>query len=331
MGEGVKNRYLREEYIARINRVMDYIESNIDGELSLGVLAGVANFSPYHFHRIYRAVVGEPLNRFIQRVRLERAAAKLIDQPRLSITEIALECGFSGSSSFARAFRDHFGGSASAWRTRKSWEMNGSAEKKSKNGKTKSNDRQDLHPMSRYTEGNQLYRTRRNEMTKAEKSNLNVEVRDVPKMHVAYIRHIGPYKGDTELFAQLFNRLFKWAGARDLLRFPDTRVISVYHDNSDVTDEGRLRTSVCIAVPEGTPVNGEVGEMDVAAGKYAIGHFEIAENGYEEAWNALYGTWLPDSGYQPDDRPPFELYLNDPKEHPEHKHVVDIYMPVKPL
>lgn len=45
----------------------------------------------------------------------------------------------------------------------------------------------------------------------------------------------------------------------------------------------------------------------------------------------MYAGWSPESGYQPDDRPAFELYLNDPKEHPEGKHIVEICAPVKPL
>jgi hypothetical protein len=51
---------------------------------------------------------------------------------------------------------------------------------------------------------------------------------------------------------------------------------------------------------------------------------------YEGAWDLVFGVWLPESGYQPDDGPCYELYLNDPKEHPENKHIVDICMPVKP-
>jgi AraC-like DNA-binding protein len=98
-----RSRYLREEYLSRINRVIDHIDANLDKELRLEQLARIANFSPYHFHRIFKALVGEPLNQFIQRIRLERAAAKLIDQPKLSITEIACDTGFSSSSSFARA------------------------------------------------------------------------------------------------------------------------------------------------------------------------------------------------------------------------------------
>jgi len=108
---------MREEYVSRINCVIDHIESNIDTDLSLRNLAGVAGFSPFDFHRIFRAMVGETLNQFIQRIRIERAAAKLIRNPNKSITQTALECGFSSSAAFARAFRESFHMSASEWRS----------------------------------------------------------------------------------------------------------------------------------------------------------------------------------------------------------------------
>jgi AraC family transcriptional regulator len=325
MAEFGRSDGLREEYVSRINRVIDYIEEHIEDEHSLNRLAKVASFSPYHFHRIFKGIVGEPLNRFIQRIRLEKAANRLIENPKLSVTEVALECGFSGSSSFARAFREHFGTSATGWREEKS--KNGETERNI--GKTNSNVRKDGRTFCWYAGGTESQENRRIEMAK--KENLRVDVMDVPAVHVAYVRHIGPYKGDEALFERLFNKLFRWAGARDLLNFPETKVLTVYHDNPEVTDESRLRTSVCISVPEKTAVDGDVGKMTIAGGKYAVGHFELSGDEYEAAWNSLYGTWLPESGYQPDDRPTFEMYLNDPKEHPENKAVVDIYMPVKPL
>jgi AraC family transcriptional regulator len=107
---------LRAEYTSRINRVIDYIEGHIDGDLSLVKLAEVAHFSRFHFHRVFYGMVGETLNNFIQRVRLEKAANRLLAEPDLPVTEIALECGFSGSATFARAFRDMFGMSATDWR-----------------------------------------------------------------------------------------------------------------------------------------------------------------------------------------------------------------------
>ena len=159
----------------------------------------------------------------------------------------------------------------------------------------------------------------------------SVEVKDIPEMHVAYIRHIGPYAGDVQLFGKLFNKLFSWAGPRGLLRFPETKVITIYRDNPEITDESKLRTDVCITVPPDVKVDGEIGKAIIPAGKYAIAHFEIRPDQYGDAWSAVYGGWLPESGYQPDDRPCFELCLNGPKEHPEGKHIVDIYASVKPL
>ncbi len=65
---------LRAEYRARINRVIDHIDRNIGRSLRLEDLARTAHFSPFHFHRIFSALVGETLNAYIQRRRAEAAA-----------------------------------------------------------------------------------------------------------------------------------------------------------------------------------------------------------------------------------------------------------------
>ena len=113
-----RTRYLREEYTARMNRVIDYIEQHLDEALSLDRLARVANFSKFHFHRIFRALMGETLGQFIKRLRVEKAAIQLTGNPKKSITEIAIDCGFSSSATFARAFKELLGVSATTWRER---------------------------------------------------------------------------------------------------------------------------------------------------------------------------------------------------------------------
>jgi AraC family transcriptional regulator len=325
-----RRNFLREEYTARINRVIDYIEANIGKDLSLAELAGVAHFSPFHFHRIFSAMVGETLNGFIWRIRVEKAADRLINNPKKSITEIALEYGFSGSSTFARAFREAFHMSARQWRSGGYLQASKPGKTDRKEGQVVSNRRQEFDIYPYYTENvnKQLWRV---EMKPDKELIASVEVKDIADIHVAYIRHIGPYAGDQQLFGNLFNRLCTWAGPRGLLRFPETKFITIYYDNPEITDESKLRTDVCVTVPADTQVDGEVGKATIPAGKYAIAHFEINPEQYGDAWNAVYGGWLPESGYQPDDRPCFELYLNDPKTHPEGKHIVDIYAPVKPL
>ena len=92
-----------------------------------------------------------------------------------------------------------------------------------------------------------------------------------------------------------------------------------------------VRFSWFLPYPPDTPVDGEIGKTTIRVGKYVVSHFEIGFNEYEDTWNAVFGGWLPESGYQPDDAPCYELYHNNPEEHPVHKHIIDICLPVKPL
>ena len=322
----------RSEYVQRINRVLDYIDRHLSEELSLNKLAQVAYFSPFHFHRIFSAFQGETINQFIQRIRLERAATALLSNTERPVTDIALDTGFSSSSSFARAFRDMYGMSASEWRA-------GGAKRYSKNRQTNGKHEQMMSKGRKavihfrfYVDprnGNQSWRS--NMPNTSEFLNAEVEVREMPEWTVAYLRHTGPYAGDSELFGRLITKLMTWAGPRGLYRPPETQMLFIYHDDPSLTDESKLRTSICITVPEDTEVSGDIGKMNIPGGRFAVGHFEITAEEYGAAWNSVYGGWLPESGYQPDDRLPYEMMLNNPEEHPEGKHEINICVPVKPL
>ncbi len=322
---------LREEYAQRINRAIDYIEAHLEEELSLDKLAEVACFSRYHFHRLFGALVGENLGQFIQRIRLERAASKLLRNPKKTITEIAFECGFSSSAVFARAFREAFGVSAGQWRANRGAEDGKICKTEGNSGKTVRNVRKAFDASSLYIEGNNITQTWRIAMKEKPGIEANVVVREIPEMQVAYIRHIGPYSNNPKLFDALFGKLTAWAGPRGLLRFPETKLLAIFYDNPDITEESKRRMDVCISVPKGTPPEGEISSMTIPGGKNAVARFEISPDQYSDAWDAVYGGWMPESGYQPDDRPCYEVYLNDPKTHPEGKHIVELHAPVKPL
>ena len=323
---------MAEEYRGRINITVDYIESNLTREFTLDEIAAVAGFSKYHFHRIFISFTGETLFQFIQRLRLEKGATTLLNDPGKPVTAVALECGFANSSSFAKSFKQYFGASATEWR-----DMGSAACIRQGNiGKADSNRGQDhsntgkvLSPATVYIEyinNTQIWR-----YVQMEKENRVVEVKDLPEITLAYVRYVGPYKGDGKLFEELFGKLFQWAGPRNLLQFPETKTIIIYHDNPEITDEMKLRVSVSVSVPAETAVDGEIGKMVIPAGKYALARFELGDDQYQEAWDWVYRTWLPESGYQPDDRPCFEMYHNDPKTHPQGKSIVDICIGVKAL
>ena len=328
--EEPKSHAQRAEYVSRINRVLDYISKNLSESLSLKQLAEVACFSPFHFHRIFHAMMGETVNQYVQRIRIERAAGQLcgfVDKP---ITDIALDAGFSGSAAFARAFSKKFGMSASQWRNGGYKQYGKMGKVDSNSGEPESNPWKDAAISPLYLDPDTYNPTWRIKMI--DRKNVRVEVKDLPEMPYAYIRHIGPYAGDEKLFERLFKQLVNWAAPRGLFRPPVTEMLSIYHDNPDLTDEDKLRTDVCITVPADTVVEGEIGKGTIPAGKYAVARFEINADEYGEAWDIVYGEWLPESGFQPDEGPPcFELYRQSPDEHPEGKHVFDLCLGVKPL
>ncbi len=324
-----KPENLREEYIARMNRVIDYINNHLDDEMTLAKLAEIACFSPFHFHRLFSAVVGETVSQYILRLRIEKAADQLMYQRQKSITAIALDCGFSGSAVFSRSFREQRAMSPSEWRSLHT--------KNRKECKTERKPGQPLRKAGKATFTISMYFDPGINQTlwriQMRETNLEakVKVQNLQDITVAYVRHVGPYKGDAALFDKLFTRLCSWAGARNLINMAETQFYSVYHDNPEVTDAAKLRLSVCLSVPADTEVSGEIGKMILKGGRYAIARFEIEPDQFQAAWDTVYGGWLPESGFQPDDGPTFEWFHSTPKEHPQGKFVVSICVPVKPL
>jgi AraC family transcriptional regulator len=97
-------------------KVQHYISQNLTGDVSLETIAGIANYSPFHFQKIFTEAVLETPKQYVIRLRLERAAHFLMIFPNLAINEIATGCGFSSDSIFSRAFKNYYGISADKFR-----------------------------------------------------------------------------------------------------------------------------------------------------------------------------------------------------------------------
>src|SRR5687767_14432628 len=80
-------------YQRRVDRVIDYIKDHLTEPLSIAELARLAHFSPFHFHRIFRSMVGETLHAFVRRMRLQHAVYRMQYGPKAKLTAIALEAG----------------------------------------------------------------------------------------------------------------------------------------------------------------------------------------------------------------------------------------------
>jgi len=314
------NTNQENDYVQSINRVMNYIEENLGKELTLPDLAAVSGFSQYHFHRIFTAMTGETLFAFIQRLRLEKAATLLCDaRANHSITLLAVDLGFSSPSVFSRTFKARFGCSPSQWQNRCRKQNQIESKLSQLLRKTGHAEKDNLRYAVATPLGEKQTQRRKSMQTE-------VSIQEIPQTTVAYIRYIGPYAGDKELFEGLYSKISSWAQARDI-QFESSYVI--YHDDPSITEETKLRISVCIPIAADVQVSGEFGKMHIGGGKYAVGRFSLSPDQFGEAWSYMCGQYLPTSGWRPADSVPFERYSSCSEETPG-KLLVDICIPVEP-
>jgi AraC family transcriptional regulator len=304
-------------YGQRVNRVIDHIDAHLGDELTLGGLAGIAAFSPFHFSRVFKALTGETLFAFIQRVRLEKAAVALGNQRDASVLAIALDHGFASAATFARAFKTHFGMSATAWRA---GELDRRRTAYARSRKPGPRPRKPGKHLRKRSKASRRGRAHTRGMT-------NVQIREMPVQHVAYMRHVGPYGPGG--IPELWVRFRKWMTSRDLIRHVR---LGIAHDDPSVTDPAKCRYDACVVVPPDFTPDRHVNVMDVPGGKYAMAPFEGTPRDIEGAWHDLFAAWLPSSGFEPDDRACFELYRGHPEvEGQPGAFRCEIYLPVRPL
>jgi AraC family transcriptional regulator len=306
---------LVREYERRINMAMDYIRANLDGDLSVSAIARAALFSSYHFHRLFTAMTGETLYDHVRRVRLDKAAASLMYDPGKSITDIALESGFGSSATFARAFRGHFGMSASEWRSREAW-------KKSKKRKTKRKAGKASTKLLGYSGG------RQRSTLHQRRCGMKVEVKELPAYRVAYVRSKRGYEQGA--IHDAYETLMRWAGPRRLCG-PQTKVIGASYDNPEITPAAKCRYDACITIGPEVKAEGPVSVKEFPGGTYAVYRWRGKPQDIGPVFQSLMGEWFPTSGYQPGDAPCLEFYHNDPDADPKGEATVDICIPVKPL
>lgn len=244
-----------EEYIRRIVKVMIYIEKNIDEELTMEQLAKIACYSPFHFHRIFQAIVGETIHKYVKRLRMQTAAGKLRYTNR-PITEIALDANFETPSAFTKAFKQFIGSSPKSYRA--------------------------LHTAV----NTMTQKIKELPMIKPDK----IE-QSLPDLHLLFIRRHGKYTDSSRLAWQAMTSFID----ENHLNRSTLRYFGISHDDPLVTNEEKLRYDAAILAPQGIKEKGEISSQVLKGGKYAIFSHHGSYAGLEETFNKIFLKWLPDA------------------------------------
>lgn len=286
------------DYRKRINAVMHHVQAHLDRSWSLEELAAMAGFSPYHFHRIFRAMAGETLGSYVRRLRLERAARQLRSSSQ-SITEIALTAGYATPAAFSKAFKQHF-------------------------AVTPSTIRQEHLIVS-------PVRHRAPVMTLRRRCAMQPQIRELPAQTIYYVRRIGLVNGDfTQAARDGFGVLMAYLEDNGLEEQWATCLGITPDDPESVAPEHLRYDAGFIFRPGIEPKpEGEVAIQVLDAGRWAVFLHQGPYDTLWQTWNAVFRDWLPGSGMILRDVPPYEVYLDDPNYTEPANLRTEIHIPIE--
>lgn len=283
----------RTFYADTVQRVIAHIATHLDEALDLPRLAADAALSPFHFHRVFRGMVGEAPAEFVRRLRLERAAWQLA-ATSIPVTVIAFDAGYEAHEAFTRAFRQHFGASPTEFRA------------------TPRTSHRLAAPCGVHFDPEQPVAAFVARHTGGPSMDVHIDLQ--PARRLAAIRHLGPYNQIGRAFAQLGQAL---GPAMGRLASGGAAMIALYHDDPESVAADALRSDAAMVVPEDFPLPAGVTEQRLPAGRYASTLHVGPYDQLGDVWLRFMGEWLPASGERVAESPALETYLNDPETTPK--------------
>jgi len=293
----------QKSYLTRMVNVLNYIQQNLDNDLTLEELAEQACFSRYHFHRIFSGMLGESVKELVRRLRLERAAIQL-QTTQVSILQIALAAGYESDMSFARVFKSKTGLQPSAFRK-----------------STKARYPCLARSCIRYVTSEHISSF---DPLIDEESTMKVIIKQLDDILVAYVDHVGPYQNCGQAWDTLCGAL-----APEGLLGGDAKMIGVSYDDPDVVSADKLRYQACVSIAETFTTTDKISFKTIAGGSYAVTTHIGSYDNLNKTYRQLFGLWLSQSDYEAADKPCIEIYLNDPESTEPEDLVTDIYLPLK--
>jgi AraC family transcriptional regulator len=281
------------DYRKRINRASVFMQDNAFRQLNVKEIAETANFSPFHFHRIFTAFTGEPIFEYLTRIRMNKAVEMLLAGYRTS--QIATETGYQTTAAFNKVFKRKYGCPPNVYKQK---------------------------PLGNSIIGVTVTQT----FTKLD---LNPVIAILPGMCLLYVRRKGRVYGQRtkaadEAFYCLYAYLERYVGNPRLLKR-----LGIMHDLHEI-NAGECRYDACVVVDDVNKfvLTNEIQTATVGAGKWVVFLHKGPYDTLWQTWNRIYRCWLPSSGLELRDEVPFEVYHNSPLYTQPGELLTDIHIPV---
>ncbi len=282
-------------YKQKLNIIIEYIHNNLDRKIDIKTLAELSNLSLFHFHRISRALLGEPIGAYISRARLE-TAAKMIRYTSLDIESIAYNVGFETPSSLSKQFKARFGISPSAYRKDKSFTIK----------KTES----------------MLTLFKRDKTLNIKKPKiLNIEDKKC-----IYTRLQGGYK--TLDYISAYETLWQEVKAQKLFT-AGIEHLGLPYDDPQVTESDKIRYDASLIIKKDAVPNGDIGVKTLKGGKFAVFLYQGSYNFFQDVYNYIFNDWFLNSSYELREQVIREKYISNPQRVTPYKLKTEIYIPIK--
>lgn len=152
---------------------------------------------------------------------------------------------------------------------------------------------------------------------------MNVDIKRMPELRTAAVRHIGSYSKIAAAFGRLHSIL-----EQDRRLGERPTLVAIYHDDPEMTPESELRSDAAVVLPNDTVVPEGLRQERLPAGRYACATHVGAYEGLPDAWRELLGGWLPLSGERLGNGATFEIYRNTPEEVAKNELLTELYVPL---
>lgn len=278
------------EYNKAINKSVDYINGHLNESIDLKTIAEIANISEFHFHRIFKAYIGESIGAYITRLRLENAAQKL-QITNFTLTEIAESTGYQSQYALSKTFKKHFGLTPSAFKNIQNYFSS-----------------QFLKP-------------------ECEPIELQPNIICIESKKLVYIRIIAKYGSELD-YRAAWKKLWHFAKQQDIVS-ERSEFIGLSFDDPNITKHEQCRFYACISTDKPIKPDGEFGIQTIEKGKFAIFTHKGAYSGLNKLYQSIYFDWFNNTSEILRNNMSFEKYLNNPEKVKEADLLTEIYIPIK--